>query len=108
MVKDKVFAYGIEAMDWLHFALNDMRQRTGWEFSDDMVEYLEDLVSDCGIDISSPCELGKFTDNAYVNWDWGHFGDGQHDGLETEQDYLEAYERGDISYYNAETKLYII
>ena len=101
------FVYGDAAIEWLDFALCDMRERTGWEFSEDMVEYLESLVSDCGLCVDSPSDLRSFTDNAFVNWDWGHFGDNDH-GYETEADYLAAYEQGEISYYNAETKLYII
>lgn len=105
-MNDRNFVYGEAAIEWLDFALCDMQQRMGWEFSEDMVEYLEDLVSDCGLCIDSPSELRSFTDNAFVNWDWGHFGDNDH--YETEADYLAAYESGEITYYNAETKLYII
>ena len=107
-MNDRSFVYGEAAIDWLDFALCDMKQRMGWEFSEDMVEYLEDLVSNCGLCIDSPSELRNFTDNAFISWDWGHFGDNDHDGLKTEADYLAAYESGEIAYYNAETKLYVI
>ena len=102
------FVYGDAAIEWLNFSLHDMKRRTGWEFSEDMIEYLESLVSDCGLCVDSPNHLGIFTDNVYVNWDWGHFGDGSHDGLETEEDYKAAYEQGAITYYNEKTKLYVI
>lgn len=105
---EKIFVYGEESIEWLDFALVDMRRRTGWEFDEDMVEYLESLVSDVGLDVSSPSELRSFTDNAFVNWQWGHFGDNCFDELKTEADFVAAYEQGKIAYYNAETKLYII
>lgn len=107
-MNDKNFAYGDAAIEWLDFALRDMKRRTGWEFSEDMVEFLESLVSDCGLCVDSPNDLRLFTDNAYVNLDWGHFGDGSYEGLETEEDYVAAYEQGAITYYNTETKLYVI
>lgn len=104
----KKIVYGEDAIEWLDFALGDMKQRTGWYFSDDMVEYLKSLVSDCGLDVSSPSELINFTDNAFVNWQWGYFGGNDFDELKTEADFVVAYEQGKIAYYNAETKLYII
>ena len=105
---EKRFVYGEDAIEWLDFALGDMRRRTGWEFDEDMVEYLANLVSDVGLDVSSPSELRNFTDNAFVNWQWGYFGDNDFDELKTEADFVAAYEQGKIAYYNAETKLYII
>ena len=105
---EKMIVYGEDAIEWLNFALRDMERRIGWQFDEDMVEYLDSLVNECGLDVSSPAELRKFTDNAFVNWQWGHFGDSNFDNLKTEADFVAAYEQGKIAYYNAETKLYVI
>ena len=105
---EKIIVYGEDAIEWLDYALGDMKRRTGWEFDEDMVEYLDSLVSEAGLDVSSPARLREFTDNAFVNWQWGHFGDADFDELKTEADFVASYEQGNIAYYNAETKLYII
>lgn len=102
-MSNKKFAYGEDAIEWLDLALRDMKQRTGWEFEPDMIEFLESFVSEGGIPVGSAQDLSLFVDDFYVNRERGRAGEGR-----TADELSEAYASVDILHYNAETGLYVI
>lgn len=77
--------------DGLHY----MKLRTGWEFDDDILEAIIEIVRDCGIDVKNG--LSAITDHMYVNGSYGYWEDLEDRDLEL---YKARAEAGDLLYYN--------